>query len=229
MGEKMIRCIHVILLLFIRIYESFKSRVSTSRLFVFFQRIFHFSYLKYFGVEVNFGDVSLVGLPIIKRYEGSRIIIGRGVTLVSNSRGNVAGINHPVILATLAAGAVIQIGDGVGISGSSICAVKKISIGKQAGLGANADVFDTDFHAADSMANTQRGILDAASAPISIGEAVWIAANAMILKGVNIGNGAVIGAGSVVRKDVPANALAIGNPAAVIRYLDKKGNDSIDA
>jgi len=49
---------------------------------------------------------------------------------------------------------------------------------------------------------------------------VWIGDSAMICKGVHIGENAVIGAGSIVVKDIPANAIAAGNPASVIRYLD---------
>lgn len=55
---------------------------------------------------------------------------------------------------------------------------------------------------------------------IRIGNDVWIGANATILKGVCIGNGAVIGAGSVVTRDIPENAIAVGNPAKVIKYRD---------
>ena len=53
---------------------------------------------------------------------------------------------------------------------------------------------------------------------ISIGDDVWIGANCVILPGVHIHNGAVIGAGSVVTKDIPANAIAVGNPAKVIKF-----------
>jgi len=52
--------------------------------------------------------------------------------------------------------------------------------------------------------------------PISIGNDVWLGARSIILTGVTIGDGAVIGAGSVVTKSVPANAIAVGNPAKVI-------------
>ena len=54
--------------------------------------------------------------------------------------------------------------------------------------------------------------------PILIGDDVWISANATILKGVNIGNGAVVGAGSVVTKDIPEFAIVVGNPAKVVKY-----------
>lgn len=57
--------------------------------------------------------------------------------------------------------------------------------------------------------------------PIIIEDDVWIASNSIILDGVRIGSGAVIGGGSVVTKDIPPMAIAIGNPAKVIKYRDK--------
>ena len=54
--------------------------------------------------------------------------------------------------------------------------------------------------------------------PITVGHDVWIGARATILGGVTIGNGAVIGAGSIVTRDIPPYAIAVGNPARVIRY-----------
>lgn len=55
-------------------------------------------------------------------------------------------------------------------------------------------------------------------APIIIGNDVWIGAGVIILKGVKVGDGTVIGAGSVVTKDVPQNAIIVGNPAKIIRF-----------
>lgn len=56
--------------------------------------------------------------------------------------------------------------------------------------------------------------------PITIGDNVWIGGSVTILPGVTIGNNAVIGAGSVVSKDIPADSLAVGNPCRVIRKID---------
>lgn len=56
--------------------------------------------------------------------------------------------------------------------------------------------------------------------PIKVGNDVWIGANSTILKGVCIGDGAVIGAGSVVTRDVPECAIAVGNPAKVVKFRE---------
>ncbi|HFE9684049.1 TPA: sugar O-acetyltransferase [Clostridium perfringens] len=57
--------------------------------------------------------------------------------------------------------------------------------------------------------------------PIHIGNNVWIGANSVILPGVNIGDNSVIGAGSVVTKDIPSNVVAVGNPCRVLREINE--------
>lgn len=67
--------------------------------------------------------------------------------------------------------------------------------------------------------------------PINIGENVWIGANATVLSGVTIGKNSVIGAGSVVTKDIPENVVAVGNPCRVLRAItdeDKKNPGNFD-
>lgn len=58
--------------------------------------------------------------------------------------------------------------------------------------------------------------------PINIGDNVWICSNVTILPGVSIGSNTVIGAGSVVTKDIPSNVLAVGNPCRVIRNITEQ-------
>ena len=58
--------------------------------------------------------------------------------------------------------------------------------------------------------------------PIIIGDDCWVGGNSVICPGITIGNGCVIGAGSVVTKNIPANSLAVGNPAKVIRKLNQQ-------
>ena len=65
---------------------------------------------------------------------------------------------------------------------------------------------------------SERLILETAK-PIHIGKKVWIGANAVILPGVHIGDGSIIGAGSVVNRDIPENVIAAGNPCKVIREI----------
>jgi acetyltransferase-like isoleucine patch superfamily enzyme len=177
-------------------------------------------YLRAHGVETKFGYVRLYGFPMIRKHPGSRIILGNRVQLISISRFNVAGINHPVILATLSAEAKLEMCQNSGASGATITAVKSILISSYAQIGANASIYDTDFHCIHSeKRKMQKNVTEAKSAPIVIGENAWIGANAMILKGVRIGNNSIVGAGAVVTKDIVENTIVAGNPAKVVRSL----------
>lgn len=181
-----------------------------------------FFYLRYKGVDTKYGYVNLVGLPIIKKHPNSKIIIHNYVTIISNTKYNVAGINHRAIISTVADGAIIELKEGSGISGSSLVCAKEIILGEHSGLGVNSNIYDTDFHAIDPIKRmNQRSLSDLSimSSPVKIGNHVWVAANCLILKGVVIGDNAVIGAGSVVTKSIPANTIWAGNPAKKIKSI----------
>jgi acetyltransferase-like isoleucine patch superfamily enzyme len=125
-----------------------------------------------------------------------------------------------VILATVAEKAEIIIGKDSGVSGSSIVSSKSIKVGDDAGLGSNTAIYDTDFHFLDTRERKhQAGIDKAPVSEIVIGNSVWLGANVMVLKGVKIGDNAVLGAGSIVTKDIPANVIAVGAPAKEIDKL----------
>lgn len=173
--------------------------------------------LRLMGVE--FGEeLNLLGFPIVFRGPRTSIKIGRGVTLCSWSRFTALGVNHPVVLRTMAPGAQIEIGDHVGISGGSICAAVSVTIGAYTMFGANVTVADTDFHAIKPE-NRRYSQEDVKSAAVVIGENVFIGTGSFVLKGVHIGDNSVIGCGSVVTRDIPRDTIAAGNPCKVIRPL----------
>jgi len=180
-----------------------------------------YNFLRSFGVETEIGYVTLYGLPIINRVENSRIVIGPNVVLNSSSSINTAGINHPVILSTLNENAEIIIGDGVGMSGTSVVAYKRISIGSKTLLGTNTNVWDTDFHPVDPLTRLSHNDLGhSRSEQITIGENVWVGANTTILGGSVIGSNSVIGAMSLVKGVIPESSVSAGVPARVKRFLE---------
>jgi acetyltransferase-like isoleucine patch superfamily enzyme len=170
------------------------------------------------GVEWEAGW-RLYGLPIIQKHRRSILTIGARLELRSTVRSNPLGPNHPVFISTRRPGAILKIGDDFGMTGGSIIAEQRVTIGSRVTIGANSIIADTDFHPLDALARHNLP-LDGATAPIVIEDDVFIGMQSLILKGVTIGTGSIIGAGSVVTRDVPAGVIAAGNPARVIREIN---------
>lgn len=160
----------------------------------------------------------LWGLPIIQKHKRASIEIGENFIACSAPRKNSIGVFQKVMIKALGAGAHIVIGDNVGISGATISG-SNITIGNNVLIGSGVLITDNDAHPIDPELRKIEGSENIASAPVNIGNDVFIGARAIILKGVTIGNGTVIGAGSVVVKDIPARCIAAGNPAKVIKYI----------
>lgn len=144
--------------------------------------------------------------------------IGAGV----NGAGRVqfAGLND--VGAWTSFGHDISIGYGTTI-GISCGLVGPIRIGDYCQLGPHVLVFGED-HPLDYFSTyTGKRLLQRALRPhmetaeVIIGHGVWIGTNAVVLRGTEIGNGSVVGAGAVVRGSFPANSLIVGNPARVVR------------
>jgi acetyltransferase-like isoleucine patch superfamily enzyme len=158
------------------------------------------------------------GVPIVQKHRKSEIHFGKNLQLRSTTRSNPLGANHRVILCTWKEGAILEIGAYFGMTGGSFVCAKFIKVGNRVTVGANTTIIDTDFHPinADERHTHPQ---EATTAPIIIKDDVFIGMNCLILKGVTIGEGSVVGAGSVVANNVPAGVIVAGNPAVIIRNL----------
>jgi len=139
-----------------------------------------------------------------------QIKIGDNVIINNSSEYNPVGINHPTILCTQNKRAVISIGNNVGISGASIVSATSVRIGNNVLIGGGVGIWDTDFHPLDPEQRKISRTKGAKTSPIVIEDDVFIGARAVVLKGVTIGKGALIGAGSVVSKNIPAGSTVVG-------------------
>ncbi len=116
----------------------------------------------------------------------------------------------------------LAIGEGTVVNpGARIEAHESIVIGRHCQIAHEAVIFDTNSHSLDA-AERRRALLgeggeEVETAPVAIGDDVWIGMRAIVLKGVTIGDGAIVGAGAVLTADVPAGAVFAGNPARRVR------------
>jgi len=146
-----------------------------------------------------------------------KINIGSEVIIVSGSVNPIAGIGFSHF--TVPAGGQLDIENDCKISNCCITAVRHVQIGKRVLIGSNTMIADTDFHVIDSDLRKSDDFTHVKVAPVVIEDDVFIGARCIILKGVTIGRGAVIGAGSVVARDIPENEIWCGNPARFIRKV----------
>lgn len=167
--------------------------------------------------RVKYGKkLTLHGWPFIFRFPAASIELGADCTINSGFFSNLLGLYQRTIVVAKG-NAQINIGDRTGISGATIYAWEKIQIGSDCIIGANVKIFDTDFHPADA-GERLRGNRDAVKTnPVKIGNNVFIGVNAIILKGTELGDNCVVGAGSVVSGKFGDGEIIVGNPAWATR------------
>lgn len=175
---------------------------------------------RFLGVRTGAG-VSAHGPVGLMRWPGSSIEIGAGCSFISSwRRATAATVLAPCRLRTFGPGARIVLGEGCQLTGAALTARStSIRLGRQVMLAPNCIVVDSDFHAPWPP---ERRCVDPGlehDAPVEIGDHAWLGMGCMVLKGVTIGHGAIIGAGSVVTRDVPPLCVAAGAPARVVRRL----------
>lgn len=163
-------------------------------------------------MKVDYGkNLKFFGLIHVRCSKQSTVTIGSNTTFRSKSTSNLIGIDRPCIISSHQNG-TLKIGNNCGFSGTVIGCFKEIIIEDNVRCGANTLITDSDWHSGDPRSGAPR--------PIHIETNVWLGVNVSVLKGVHIGENSVIGAGSVVTKNIPANVIAAGNPCRIIKSID---------
>lgn len=164
---------------------------------------------------LQLGRMVVFHVPV--RVDGAGSVVIRDFCQIGYRQAPRLGAGD-VLLQAREPDAVISIGQRVHFSNNvSVVACFHIVIGNDCLIGDGVTIFDSDFHDPDPKKRKTGG---GRVAKVVIGENVWLGSRAMVLKGVNIGSGAVVAPLSVVTKDVPENSFVAGVPAKVIHYLD---------
>ena len=145
------------------------------------------------------------------------VIIGNDVMLKSGFADNPTACSLRTGI-SCARGAKMVIGDNTGLFGTTIICLKSVTIGSNTLIAGGTHIYDSDFHSLDPATRIE-GDDQAETSPVSIGNQCWIGSRCLILRGVTIGDQAVIGAGSVVTNNVPPRQVWAGNPAKFIKEL----------
>ena len=160
-------------------------------------------------------DCAFYGRTLLHRSAGSTIRIGDNCRFRSARWSNHAGINRACMVSTLRPGATLTIGSTCGFSGTVVVATESIVIADRVLCGVNSTITDSDQHGIHPSERRAVG----QSAAVWIQDDVWIGMGAVVLKGVTIGHGSIVAAGSVVTQSLPPMVIAGGNPARVLREL----------
>lgn len=185
----------------------------------FFDSAYNKTIIKKSGVCVG-SNVNILGrIKIVKSAEGF-ISLGNNVRINSGKNYNTIGGDVHTTLLSIGNGRII-IGNNTGISNTTIVAQSEVSIGDNVRIGGSVKIYDTDFHSIDFENRMQAKDPDIKTKKVEIQDGVFIGAHSIILKGVTIGKFSVIGAGSVVTKNIPENEVWAGNPAVFIKKISK--------
>jgi carbonic anhydrase/acetyltransferase-like protein (isoleucine patch superfamily) len=140
-----------------------------------------------------------------RRADGVRFEVGDGAELVLEGTTWLRSVLQPIHFAVFE-GARMTIGDGSWLNGCHLNAKASLEVGQGAMIGPGVRIFDADQHPLDAERPEVIGA-------VRIGECVWIASDATILRGVELGSHSIVAARSVVTRSLPPHCLAVGAPA----------------
>lgn len=191
-----------------------ERRVRRMSWFMFKNKFYCEPILRYRCTRVGKNLKMEADIPLI--IGSGKIIIGDNVRIGNRQ----AWIVTPNLFET----PTLTIGDHTSVNYSTEISVENsVEIGRHCLIAGETKIFDNNSHSVSYHNNRQMTKADVA--PVKIADHVWIGMRSIILKGVNIGRGAVVAAGSVVTKDVPAMTVVGGNPARVLKQIDEKQNN----
>lgn len=186
-----------------------------------YNRAINIAILKINGVEIPEG---MKDSGIIYISNKGNVNIGNNFRFNSGVKYNPIG-GDTILRLVVKAGAELSLGYNCQISNSTIFCSNSISIGDNVQIGGSCKIYDTDFHAID-FENRLNAIKEKKEHLVKKGEVViedgvWIGGHCIILKGVKIGKNSVIGAGSVITKNIPPFEIWAGNPAKKVRSINR--------
>jgi acetyltransferase-like isoleucine patch superfamily enzyme len=169
------------------------------------------------GCKIGLG-LTVNGILKVYVTRRGKVIIGNNCTINSGDNFNIIGRQQKN---TFWVEGLLTIGDNVGMSCSSFICNHEIEIGNNVTIGGNVVIYDTDFHSLNPeiRLNKRKDKKNAKWGKVVICDNAFIGAHSTILKGVTIGQNSIVGACSVVTKNIPANEVWAGNPAKLIVKL----------
>jgi acetyltransferase-like isoleucine patch superfamily enzyme len=170
--------------------------------------------------RVVFKDFKIFGLITVKNH--GRMSLGSNIRINSSRYANVIGGDTRTSF-VVKKGATLQLGNNISISNAAFYCNSSIIIEDHVMIGGSCKVWDSDFHPLDPELRKTNPRDNFLSRPIHIKESAFIGGCSIILKGVTIGRNSIIGAGSVVSRNVPDNEIWGGNPAMFIKKLNGYG------
>lgn len=149
----------------------------------------------------------------------AKVEIGPNVRINSGPLLNAVGGHRRAIIA-VHRDAILRIGAGTGMSNCTLVCQEEVNIGHDVFIGGGVFIVDSDLHAIRPEDRIPHRADKVARAAVRIEDEVFIGAHATLLKGVTVGRGAIVGAGSVVAKNIPAGEIWAGNPARRIGHIN---------